>query len=246
MAKTESMYLIVIAFSDSTIRAYWYTKSEGFKKFGYGRYTSSCITQIKLLISPEGESKILTASTDGHLALWSMGDDSEVDVEDDDEVVKFSMTKRIKVHQSAILSLDTLPIGPDGFLVATGGDDNAVSLTYLSTDEFTLRLTVPSAHAAAVSGLSFIGHSHDSEDKTGIFRFCTVGGDQKVKNWEFKAVVELEQGEFKVRELIWQEAGVGDKTTTNVPDAAGLAGFGGHCGHTHCLVYGNGMEVFDV
>ncbi|KFY39231.1 hypothetical protein V495_06069 [Pseudogymnoascus sp. VKM F-4514 (FW-929)] len=225
MAKTESMYLIVIAFSDSTIRAYWYTKSEGFKKFGYGRYTSSCITQIKLLISPEGESKILTASTDGHLALWSMFDDSEADVDDDDEVVEFSVTKRIKVHQSAILSLDTLPIGPDGFLIATGGDDNAVSLTYLGTDKFTLRLTVPSAHAAAVSGLSFIAHSHDSEDKTGIFRFCTVGGDQKVKNWEFKAVVELDQGEFKVRELIWQEPGVGDRTTTNVPDAAGLAGF---------------------
>lgn len=243
LAGSNPMYLIAIAFSDSTIRAYWYTQGEGFEKFGHGRYTSSCITQIKVLISPNGESNILTASTDGHLALWSMDGDGE---DGDDEVTKFAMTKRIKVHQSAILSLDTLPIGPDGFLVATGGDDNAISLVYLSTNEFALRLTVPSAHAAAVSGLSFVAHSHDSADQTGIFRFCTVGGDQKVKIWEFKAIVELEQGEFKVKELIWQEAGPGDKTTTSVADAAGLASFGGHCSHTHCLVYGNGMEVFDA
>mgnify|MGYP001597247318 CR=1 FL=1 len=246
LAKSESMYLIVIAFSDSTIRGYWYTASEGFQKFGHGRYTSSCITQIKVLITPEGESKILTASTDGHLALWILGGDSKDDDGEDDEVTNFSMEKRIKVHQSAILSLDNLPIGPIGFLIATGGDDNAVSLSYLSTDEFELRLSVPSAHAAAVSGLSFVAHSHDSTDQTGIFRICTVGGDQKVKSWEFKAIVELERGAFKVSELMWQEGGVGDKTTTNVPDAAGLASFGGHCGHTHCLVYGNGMEVFDA
>lgn len=245
IAKGPSMYLITIAFSDSTIRAYWYTKAEGFDKFGYGRYTSSCITQIKMLISTESESRVLTASTDGHLALWTVGEYGADDYGRD--VMKFSVTERIKVHQSAILSLDTLPIGPDDFLIATGGDDNAVSLVYLSADDFTLRLTVPSAHAAAVSGLSFVAHSHDSADKRGIFRFCTVGGDQKVKSWEFEAKVELDEGEFEVSELIWQEAGVGDMTTTtNVPDAAGLASFGGHCGHTHCLVYGNGMEVFDA
>ncbi|OBT62182.1 hypothetical protein VE03_08365 [Pseudogymnoascus sp. 23342-1-I1] len=244
MAKKPSMYLITMAFSDSTIRSYWYTE-EGFQKFGYGRYTSSCITQIRMLISAETDSRVLTASTDGHLALWTVDEDG--DDGEDGELTKFSVTQRIKVHQSAILSLDTLPTGPDDFLIATGGDDNAISLVFLSADECSLRLTVPSAHAAAVSGLSFVGHSHNSADRTGIFRICTVGGDQKVKTWEFKAIVEVEQGKLKISELVWQEAGVGDMTTTtNVPDAAGLASFGGHCGHTHCLVYGNGMEVFDA
>ncbi|ELR03099.1 hypothetical protein VC83_03447 [Pseudogymnoascus destructans] len=247
LAKTESMYLIVIALSDSTIRGYWYTKAEGFEKFGEGRYTSSCITQIKLMVSADSGSHILTASTDGHLALWTLGEDGEDNDDDEGEVATFSVTKRIKVHQSAILSFDTLTIGPDGFIIATGGDDNAVSLAYLNGDEFSLRLTVPSAHAAAVSGLGFVAHSHDSPTQTGIFRFCTVGGDQKVKSWEFKAVAEQEQGAFKLGELVWQEAGVGDMTTTtNVPDAAGVAIFVGHCSHVHCLVYGNGMEVFDA
>ncbi|KFY21362.1 hypothetical protein V493_07476 [Pseudogymnoascus sp. VKM F-4281 (FW-2241)] len=218
--KSNAMYLIAIAFSDSTIRAYWYAKSEGFQKFGYGRYTSSCLTQIKVLVSPNHESNILTASTDGHLALWTAGEYGADD--DDGEVTKFSVTKTLKVHQSAILSLDDLPIGPDGFLVATGGDDNTVSLTYLGADEFTLRLTIPSAHAAAVSGLCFVGHTHNSADQTGTFRFCTVGGDQKVKAWEVKAVVEMRQGAFKLSELIWQETGLGDNTTTGVPDAAGM------------------------
>ncbi|KFY36182.1 hypothetical protein V494_05239 [Pseudogymnoascus sp. VKM F-4513 (FW-928)] len=246
LAKSPSMYLIAIAFSDSTIRAYWYTQAYGFEKFGHGRYTSSCITQIKVLISEESGSMILTASTDGHLATWGMDGDDDDDDDDDVGLTNFSVTKRIKVHQSAILSLDTLPIGPDGFLIATGGDDNAVSLTYLSSDEFALRLAVPSAHAAAVSGLSFVTHSHDSADQTGIFRICTVGGDQKVKSWAFKVMAELEQGRFKISELVWQEQEVGDKTTTNVADAAGLASIAGGCGHTHCLVYGNGMEIFDA
>lgn len=244
MAKRPSMYLITMALSDSTIRAYWYSK-DGFQKFGQGRYTSSCITHIRMLISPKTESRVLTASTDGHLALWTAGrygEDGE-----DPEVTTFSVTQTLKVHQSAILSLDTLPTGPDDFLIATGGDDNAVSLVFLGANEFSLRLTVPSAHAAAVSGLSFVGHSHNSADGTGIFLICTAGGDQKVKTWAFKAIVEVVQGELKISELIWQEAPVVDMTTTtNVPDAAGLATFGGHCGHTHCLVYGNGMEVFDA
>lgn len=239
----EKTYMIAIAFSDSTIRAYWYSKSQGFEKLARGRYTSACLTQINVLPLPDGETVVLTASTDGHLALWEFGGDDDGLV-DETDAVELAMVERTKVHQSAILSLDILPIGSDGFIVATGGDDNAIALTYLGGKNLELRTVVPSAHAAAVSGLCFSAHS--SVDSKGKFRFCTVGGDQKVKHWTVDAVAEEGLGLFKLNELRWQQMGTSDEVATTVADAAGIATFGGHCSHKHFLVYGNGIEVFEV
>lgn len=244
-AVSEKTYMIAIAFSDSTIRAYWYSKSQGFEKLAHGRYTSACLTQINVLPSSTGETMVLTASTDGHLALWEICDDDEEEV-DEAQGLELSLVQRTKIHQSGILSLDVLPIGPEGFIIATGGDDNAVALTYMAGRKFGIRMIAPSAHAAGVNGLCYVAHNHDSGDNEGKFRFCTVGGDQKVKNWTVEVIAEFGPEGFDLKEMRWQEMADGDEVATTVPDAAGIATFGGHCHHKHCLVYGNGIDIFEV
>lgn len=239
----ESTYLIAIAFSDSTIRAYWYDRSRGFEKLATGRYTAACLTQIHVMPMPTGETMVLTGSTDGHLQLWQIGDEDEETNAD----VKLVMRERVKVHQSAILAFDILPIGQADFIVATGGDDNAAALTCLGPAGFGFRTIIPSAHAAAVNGVTFVAHSHNTAENAGTFRFCTVGGDQKVKKWTIAVSVQMDQmGQLTVQNMKWNEMKDEDDVPTTVSDAAGIITFGGRCSHKHCMVFGNGIEIFEV
>lgn len=243
----ESTYMIAIAFSDSTIRAYFYSRSGGFEKLAKGRYTSSCLLQIQILPMPTGETLILTGCTDGYLQLWSIGDE-----EDAEGVVELVLKQRVQAHQSSILSFDVLPVGPTDFIIATGGDDNAVALTLLGEQGFGMRMSLPSAHAAAVTGLTFVAHSHNTAENAGTFRFCTVGGDQVVKKFTVAIKAEMDESGLHIKEMKWQELDEGDDfnsgdiARTTVSDAAGIVTFGGHCSHKQCMVYGNGLEIFEV
>lgn len=239
----ESTYLIAIAFSDSTIRAYWYDRSHGFEKLATGRYTSACLTQIHVMPTPTGETMVLTGSTDGHLQLWQIGDEDEETNAD----VELIMKERVKVHQSGILTFDILPIGQADYIVATGGDDNAAALTCLGPAGFGFRTIVPSAHAAAVSGVTFVAHSHNTAENAGTFRFCTVGGDQKVKKWTVAVAAHMDEtGALAVDNMAWNELENEDEVPTTVSDAAGVVTFGTGCSHKHCMVFGNGIEIFEV
>lgn len=239
----ESTYLIAIAFSDSTIRVYWYDRSHGFEKLATGRYTSACLTQIHVMPMPTGETMVLTGSTDGHLQLWQVGDENEETNAD----VELIMTERVKVHQSAILAFDILPIGQADFIVATAGDDNAAALTCLGLAGFGFRTIIPSAHAAAVNGVTFVTHSHNTAENAGTFRFCTVGGDQKVKKWTIAVSAQIDQmGQLTVQDMLWKEMRDDDDVSTTVSDAAGIVTFSGRCSHKHCMVFGNGIEIFEV
>lgn len=108
---------------------------------------------------------LLTAGTDGHLAIWDL---SVIDAvigrsprdlaHQDDQLRPF---KVLKLHQNAIKTLITLTLDERHTLVITGGDDNAISIVLLRMDPGTHDIPVeslgvkvvqiPSAHAAAVS-----------------------------------------------------------------------------------------------
>lgn len=238
----ESTFLIAIAFSDSTIRAYWYDRSHGFERLTAGRYTSACLTQIYVMPMPTGKTMLLTGSTDGHLQLWQIGD-----VDEETNAVELVIRERVKVHQSGILAFDILPIGQADFIIATGGDDNATALTCLSPAGFGVRTIIPSAHAAAVSGVTFVAHSHNTAENAGTFRFCTVGGDQKMKKWTIAVGAHADDtGALIVDDMAWNEMEDENAVPTTVSDAAGIVTFRTSCSHKHCMVFGNGIEIFEV
>lgn len=197
-----------LVLSNSTLKTYRYCKNDGgFALVAQGRYTGACLMQIRHLRVAEAgrEVHVLTAATDGHIALWKMAaaaaaaDVHDDDDDDDDTAASPSMTtvyelvQVIKLHQSGIKSLDMRPtISKHGWVAVTGGDDNALgylSLSWSSAQSCYLvasRCLAKGAHAAAVTGLCITGVDATTlGDETGstVVRVCTASNDQRVKAW---------------------------------------------------------------
>lgn len=189
-----------------------------------GRYTSACLTQIT---TPINGSRLITAATDGHLAVWEcLGAAME-------GLGELQPISRVKIHQSAILSLDTYQLGPDSFIMATGGDDNALALTSITNWKVAKQILVPSAHAAAITGAGFMRMHAESK----VLRLWTAGGDQRVKWWAL--YISSGDEDIKVSEVTME-----DNVWSSIPDVGGLARLHKReLSHERCLVWGNGLEI---
>ena len=162
-----------------------------FKLMARGTYGSCCLTQACYLYLT-GEVTLLTASTDGHLTLWSIPTS-----EADPQQLTHLITHRL--HQSSVKSLQVADqLYPDGpLLVATGGDDNAVVFTLLqpplsgdSPASWRLNSTVLlKAHAAAVTAVAWLPPSDVWWPAYSAHRrvLISVSCDQTIRLWEINA-----------------------------------------------------------
>ncbi|KHJ36023.1 putative wd 40 repeat protein [Erysiphe necator] len=189
---TDTKLLISLVYSDSTLTTYVYSRRTGFTLVATGRYTSSCITQIRQFNITKSQVSILTAATDGVLALWSVRiTDIDASTYTHGEINLLSVKK---LHQNTIKSLDIYTTKEQIF-VLTGGDDNALGVSIYDTCELLRKPTycfiVESAHTAAITGLAII---HDCipencslenvrEKKCHRLRIVTSSTDQKIKIW---------------------------------------------------------------
>lgn len=62
--------LVTLAFSNSTVKTYRYSPDGGFERFAEASYTGACLTQARHVGMCRGKPWLLTASTDGHVAMW--------------------------------------------------------------------------------------------------------------------------------------------------------------------------------
>ena len=183
---------VTMALSDSSVRAYVYSPpslegggSSGggdgggkFELLARGRYTGACPTQVRYLKvdGSAGEVHVLTAFTDGHVAVWRATTHGGA-------ASGFEMVLVVRLHQSSVKSLDLAVEGEGRWLVATGGDDNALGFLDLAWDAdkgryvVVGRYRVKDAHAAAVTGLSVV------KTETGVTEVATASNDQRVKLW---------------------------------------------------------------
>lgn len=237
-SQTGSRLRISLAYSDSTIRTYTYSKSDSFHLVGIGRYTSSCLTQIRHLQIKDDEMSMLTASTDGKLALWRamfISDPRGVP-----KPVQLEIISTQRLHQSAIKSLDCLRL-KQHILVATGGDDNALGISAYPISGFT-PATIPmcfilrSAHAAAVTGLSFLHDPETESGEGGRIQLVSSGNDQKVIAWDVNW--DNDHGETCMVQL--KKTGEAFTPVADVGDVVALGL------DSRVLVVGNGMEVWKV
>ena len=214
---------VTMVFSNSVFKTYRYVSPEvgerrgKFEVVARGEYTGACLTQVRHLDDGEGVSDVLTASTDGHIAVWRPVDGI------------FTLISAARIHQSSIKSLDLrAPSGDEtSYIAITTGDDNALAATSLVRgDDGTLVVSettiVRSAHAAAINGVINIPGS----------RVATVSNDQRVKIWSVGGAGE---GPPAVRLLGDLYSGVAD---------AGAVEYLAQRGEL--LVGGVGMEVWDV
>jgi WD40 repeat protein len=205
--------LVSLAFSDSTIRSYRYDSRAGFKLMAKGRYTSSCLMQIRHVRVSSEEIYLMTAATDGKLVLWkaTLQPPSESAVETE-ETPSLTVISTQKVHQSSIKALDILATSLSSsassspssnsteVLVATGGDDNAIVVSVYALDKLTSpprSFILKSAHAAAITGIVFAPNTPrilatankgndnlTTSEKKQAFSIVSSSNDQRVKEWE--------------------------------------------------------------
>lgn len=177
---TSSEMIITLAYSDSTMRTYVYSKTQGFKLLAYGKYTSACLTQIRHLQISDRQLQFLTASTDGSLCIWwtTLDNPSAPTIFSPEAKLNagyydqyYHLLEQKKIHQNAIKTLAitesrSTAINPNYLVVVTGGDDNALGITLYhighdvntGDEEFAHGATMllPAAHAAAITGVAFV------------------------------------------------------------------------------------------
>ncbi|KAK4229028.1 putative cytosolic iron-sulfur protein assembly protein 1 [Podospora fimiseda] len=221
----DDTILIALVLSNSEMRTYTYSPAgQEFIFLSKGLYTGACPTQVRYI---SGTEHILTGYTDGHLALWHESTQNPSEL-------KLSHPP-IKIHQSSIKTLD-LVADNNKWVIATGGDDNAlgfVDLVYDSTGQgFSVegRYRVKSAHAAAVTGLCAV-----STSEKGVIVVVSVSNDQRVKLWRG----EGGRGGFKVKLLDNKYSSVADAGDVEVITSEGSGG-------RRVIVGGVGMEVWDL
>jgi WD40 repeat protein len=178
--------VITMVFSSSALRTYRYTPGRGsFRLLARGAYTGACLTQVRHLGSGGGEacSAVLSTSTDGHICLW------QTTTQKTKEEELYALAQVVPVHKSSIKCLDMVSMKEEEertYCVVTGGDDNALGITMLTSTPgsedtafaISSRGIVRRAHAAAVNGV--IAYRQGDE---GHITAVTVSNDQRIKTW---------------------------------------------------------------
>jgi WD40 repeat protein len=208
--KTHSRYAdaldvefeVAATYSHGKVKIWRYTcetssRKGCFEQLGEIVEGTFCLTQLHYDAKHE---ILLTAGTNGFISVhfpW-----------------QWNMTWKQKVHQNSIQAsvLIKIPYFSSTWLVVTGGDDNALGLTIFCPDSaFSGRsasafgtLLIPSAHAAAVTGLTLLSQSETAEGNH-LITFATVSNDQRVKIWRVTIHAQDVSGADTEMQNIWVE-----------------------------------------
>ncbi|KAI1175583.1 WD40-repeat-containing domain protein [Nemania sp. FL0916] len=251
-SQMELRFCITMSLSNSTIQSYLYSARDGFQLLGRRMYTGACLTQLRhLILTNHCYPQVLTAATDGHLAVFTDIRSTRDEAEDPADI------HVMKVHQSTIKSLDMRSIttgSGTSYLIVTGGDDDAIGVLHLHSpspeqgpSEYKTRnkFIIRSAHAAAVTGIGIVRLENGGQDAI----IVTASNDQRVKTWR---LVGWQSSSPKVHLLCDRYSGVADAGDLEVvcgqygaEDADLLEGGVGD-GEMMVLVAGVGIEAWTV
>lgn len=187
---------VSVGLSSSILKTYRYATAGGWQLLAQGHYTGACPTQLNhLQLQNGGDLVVLAAFADGHLTVWKAttmpNEDNEA--QSPFKYGDYTLLCATKTHQNAVKALDLVSIGQDGSsltAIFTGGDDNAIAVTTLSSTDnegsntytFGRTFRVSSAHAAAVTGARILLQEIDQASEPS-FTAVTCSNDQRVKAW---------------------------------------------------------------
>ncbi|KAK5005671.1 WD repeat-containing protein 6, partial [Cryomyces antarcticus] len=151
-----------------------------------GNYLTCCLTQSAYLLQPR-HFVLATASTDGHLALWTLGAPLTHSRDAAAVVPRTAEWRvRLRIHQSTIKCMAEHILDANTWLLVTGGDDNALALTRIDSIDCEVEratLLVPSAHAAAVTALAVLSGPREPVQGRRRLTVVTSSNDQRIKVW---------------------------------------------------------------
>lgn len=157
----------------------WNNERAAWSLLASSNYTTACLTVVTYLSHSPSFWPLVTASTDGHLAIWSLTANSR-------QLVRHGVQP---VHQNSVKSMASLELTASAWVVVTGGDDNALGFTLVtmkdSTEEYdSATLLVPRAHAAAITAVAILSVMEGHRTSKGIQLLAvTASNDQRIKLW---------------------------------------------------------------
>lgn len=149
----EDYYYIFAGCSDSALRIYKLTLTDNttFEAVETVIYHQTCILKIKSFII-ENNTLIVTATTTGELAFWDCFQNNKLK-----DLTDIRPSFVTKTNKSGINSVAIEKMNDNEVLVATGGDDNAIHLFILTSEDAILKITRTGYndkyHSGLVSGL---------------------------------------------------------------------------------------------
>lgn len=217
-------FIIIMAYSDSTLKCWQYHK-DTWTLAAAGNYLTACLTQVFRL--QHTSRSMMTTATDGHLTQWCNTGDER------DHILAWQ--RRQKVHQNCILAATSVSFADGSNFVITGGDDNAIGITRIGNgdDDAWTTLSLPSAHAAAVTGVAIVRHEHEG------FLLASASIDQRIQLWRVRIKADQPgvQG-VQIKRL--------RSYYTPVADVSSLALYRFSNGSDGLLICGVGMDLTPV
>lgn len=181
-------FLLVTVYSDSHIKIWNFNGTDKtFKLLIDDFYTSCCILNCKFITMNERILLLITA-TDGHISIWDINDIimlpsiSHLALNETKQTCKLDLPIiRQQLHQNGIKGLHLRNISNSCIKIVTGGDDNSLILSTLTSDSsYTLKWQLNSfiEDAASSTITSISGHESD-------FRVVVTSVDQIVRLWDY-------------------------------------------------------------
>ncbi|KAF2131949.1 WD repeat protein-like protein [Dothidotthia symphoricarpi CBS 119687] len=243
VTRRNAGYDVAMVFSDSNIKVYHYdpTSATKWQSIAQGIYFTSCLTQ-SMFLSPRS---ILTAGTDGHVAVWPLSLEANRSSAVT-PVLTPSWPSSARIHQSSSKTMISHTLNDGSILVVSGGDDGGLAFLRVQSDPSSPDISYTSppvlvcrAHASAVTACAILGH------ESRVF-VLTSGNDEWVRVWEVcQRPVETDRSygtedQLSIKRLM--------KVKTNVADVSSMAVLPTGAGSldARVLICGVGMEVIRV
>ncbi|KIX93781.1 uncharacterized protein Z520_10405 [Fonsecaea multimorphosa CBS 102226] len=219
-------YTIVMAYSNGKAKVVRYTPApsrnqamfETLREISYGSF---CVMQAFFLLPSfvsasgfrpdEHQVGALSAGTNGFLNLVLLDTRSVPKKSAASPAAELPSQMEVhRVHQSSVLAMDMVSLSPTTYLVATGGDDNALGLTLITSaaastmaskgETNTERqsfhrfrtIVLPAAHAAALTALKTTKPRRTPTGYSVVV--VTAGNDQRVNVWNVHIDSERDGG----------------------------------------------------
>ncbi|OWR53291.1 WD repeat-containing protein 6 [Danaus plexippus plexippus] len=216
----EAKVMIYTACSDGEVRVFeWNRRGGQFTMIQEVRHHKTCILKLKMFTC-SNKKIITTCGTRGDVAFW--------EVSSEDGTLAEGPALVLRTNESGINSVDIKVTGGCQFVLATGGDDNAVhmSLVRLGGDGGWAAVTSHAylnAHCSQVTGLALV---------EGLC--VTTGVDQRVTSVSWRL-----EGEDIKTEFI-------DQMYSDVSDIHGMDVVRDSGDRLTVCVYGKGIQVIEL
>lgn len=164
-------FLVAAVYSDSEIRLWYYNYSAtSFKLVSAIKYTTCCILHTRLV--QMSDLYLSIATTDGHFTLYKLQKGCVV-LEDNLPKLEQPLWS-YAIHQSSIKAVAFTALSTNEYLLVTGGDDNALTVSHFTPSSLTTVISNSAAAASAIISAAIVNG-----------KIITISVDQKVRLWTF-------------------------------------------------------------